>query len=120
MTRGAGASAPPSPTGSPPANPMPTSPRTGSTCCEGAGGEAGERPDEQRQDRHPQDGGTVSRDVAVVAFASTSVTDADLTETQLLYPVITEAIEQSGIPRREIQFTCSGSCDYLAGAPFAF
>jgi acetyl-CoA acetyltransferase len=60
------------------------------------------------------------RDVAVVAFASTAVDNADVTETQLLYPVVTEAIEQSGIPRKEIQFTCSGSCDYLQGAPFAF
>ncbi len=35
-------------------------------------------------------------------------------------PVVTEAIERSGIPRKEIGFTCSGSADYLAGAPFAF
>ena len=60
------------------------------------------------------------REVAIVSYASTSVTDAEVTETQLLYPVITEAIERSGIGRKEIQFTCSGSCDYLAGAPFAF
>jgi acetyl-CoA acetyltransferase len=62
----------------------------------------------------------VSRDVAIVSFASTTVPDTDLTETQLLYPVITEAIEQAGIQRNDIQFTCSGSADYLAGAPFAF
>ena len=39
---------------------------------------------------------------------------------EILTPVIAEAIERSGIPRREIGFTCSGSCDYLAGVPFAF
>ncbi|MBA3654641.1 MAG: lipid-transfer protein [Actinobacteria bacterium] len=62
----------------------------------------------------------MSRDVAIVSFASTSVTNTDVTETQLLYPVVTEAIEQSGIRRDEIEFTCAGSCDYLQGAPFAF
>ena len=36
------------------------------------------------------------------------------------FPVITEAIARSGIDRRDIGFTCSGSADYLAGAPFAF
>jgi acetyl-CoA acetyltransferase len=34
--------------------------------------------------------------------------------------VIADAIERSGIPRKEIGFTCSGSADYLAGASFAF
>jgi acetyl-CoA acetyltransferase len=62
----------------------------------------------------------VTRPVAIVSYASTSVDKTNLTETQLLYPVVAEAIEQSGIPRKEIQFTCAGSCDYLQGAPFAF
>lgn len=35
-------------------------------------------------------------------------------------PVVREAIERSGITREEIGFTVSGSCDYLAGQPFAF
>ncbi len=60
------------------------------------------------------------RDVAIVSYASISVDSTDLSETQLLYPVVTEAIKQSGIPRDEIGFTCAGSCDYLQGAPFAF
>jgi acetyl-CoA acetyltransferase len=61
------------------------------------------------------------RDVAVVSFAQAPARAAvDETETQLLFPVITEAVERSGIPRRDIGFTCSGSADYLAGAPFAF
>ena len=62
------------------------------------------------------------RDVAVIAFAqSPSVrAETERSEVEMLAPVITEAIERSGIPRREIGFTCSGSCDYLAGVPFAF
>src|SRR3970040_933789 len=35
-------------------------------------------------------------------------------------PVVSEAIERSGIARKEIGFVVSGSCDYLAGQPFSF
>jgi acetyl-CoA acetyltransferase len=38
----------------------------------------------------------------------------------MLAPVIAEAIARSGISRRDIGFTCSGSCDYIAGVPFSF
>jgi acetyl-CoA acetyltransferase len=38
----------------------------------------------------------------------------------MLMPVVAGAVERSGIPREEIGFTCSGSCDYLQGAAFAF
>ena len=38
----------------------------------------------------------------------------------MLVPVITEAIRDSGIPKKEIGFTVSGSCDYLGGRPFSF
>jgi hypothetical protein len=61
-----------------------------------------------------------ARDVAIVSFASYIGTDVEETETQMLYPVVTQAIERSGLGREDIGFTCSGSCDYLAGAPFAF
>jgi acetyl-CoA acetyltransferase len=62
------------------------------------------------------------RDVAVVSFAqSPSVRAArDRNEVEILIPVLGEAIERSGIGRKEIGFTVSGSCDYLAGVPFAF
>src|SRR5438132_7929727 len=61
------------------------------------------------------------RDVAVVSFAqSKSVRDEDANEVEILMPVVSEAIEQSGVPRKQIGFTMSGSCDYLAGVPFAF
>src|SRR6185312_4124373 len=41
-------------------------------------------------------------------------------EVEMLIPVVAQAIDDSGVGRKEIGFTCSGSCDYLAGAPFAF
>ncbi|NBE96249.1 lipid-transfer protein [Nonomuraea sp. KC401] len=60
------------------------------------------------------------RDVAIVAFAQTRHTDRDtgLTEPELIQPVIDEIKERTGL--RRFGFTCSGSCDYLAGAPFSF
>ena len=62
------------------------------------------------------------RDVAVVSFAQSHYVRSDTqhNEVEILMPVISEAIERSGIPRKEIGFTVSGSCDYLAGQPFAF
>jgi len=61
------------------------------------------------------------RNVAIVSFAqSGSLVDVAESETQLLFPVINEAIERSGIPRADIGFTCSGSADYLAGTAFSF
>ncbi len=62
------------------------------------------------------------REVAVVSFAqSPSVRrDMERNEVEILLPVVRDAIERSDIPREEIGFTVSGSCDYLAGQPFAF
>jgi acetyl-CoA acetyltransferase len=61
------------------------------------------------------------RDVAVVSFAQWSAAEEPArNEVEILIPVVGEAIERSGIGRKEIGFTVSGSCDYLAGAPFAF
>lgn len=63
----------------------------------------------------------MNRDVAIVSFAQApSVRRTNLTEAQLLLPVINEAIASSGLDRRELGFVCSGSADYLAGQPFAF
>ena len=60
------------------------------------------------------------RDVAIVAFAQTkhSAVDEGLHETEMLLPIIQQVKEQTGISR--FDFTCSGSCDYLIGAPFSF
>lgn len=62
------------------------------------------------------------REVAVVSFAQSASVRAEETrnEVEILMPVVHEAIERSGIGRKQIGFTMSGSCDYLAGAPFAF
>ncbi len=62
------------------------------------------------------------RDVAVVSFAQSHYVRADQerNEVEILMPVISEAIKRSNIPRKDIGFTVSGSCDYLAGQPFAF
>jgi len=64
---------------------------------------------------------TPAPDIAIIGYAqSPSWRAAELTEPQFLFPVISEAIERAGIERREIDFTCAGSCDYLSGQTFAF
>lgn len=62
------------------------------------------------------------RDIAVVSFAQSVAVrhEESRNEVEILMPVVAEAIERSGIGRKEIGFTVSGSCDYLAGVPFAF
>jgi acetyl-CoA acetyltransferase len=62
------------------------------------------------------------RDVAVVSFAQAPSVRRDEVhnEVEILMPVVAEAIASSGVPKDRIGFTCSGSCDYLAGQPFAF
>jgi acetyl-CoA acetyltransferase len=66
------------------------------------------------------------RDVAVVSFAQTAHArrDDDHNEVEMLMPVLRQVKEQVGLGQRlhgeEIDFTCSGSTDYLAGAAFSF
>ena len=60
-------------------------------------------------------------DIAVVGYAQTpSVRRAADSEVQMLVPVVAAALRRAGVDRREIGFTCAGSCDYLTGGPFAF
>src|SRR5207237_8792714 len=60
-------------------------------------------------------------DIAVVGCAQTpSSRRARESEVQLLVPIVTEALQRAGLDRREVGFTCAGSCDYLTGGPFAF
>jgi acetyl-CoA acetyltransferase len=42
------------------------------------------------------------------------------TETQMLLEVVTGAVDDAGITRAEVDFTCAGSCDYVAGQAFSF
>lgn len=61
------------------------------------------------------------RDIAIISFAQfRGDTQSGVPEVLMLVPAVAEAIERSGVPRKEIGFTCSGSADYLTGAPFAF
>lgn len=62
------------------------------------------------------------RDVAIVAFGqSDHVRDsAETSEVEMLMPVLHDVLEQTGLAARDIDFTCSGSSDYLAGRAFSF
>jgi len=62
------------------------------------------------------------REVGVISFAQAQNVRRESThnEVEILAPVVREAIEQSGIAKTDIGFTCSGSSDYLAGQPFSF
>ncbi|WP_406002545.1 thiolase domain-containing protein [Streptomyces sp. NBC_00829] len=63
-----------------------------------------------------------SRDVAVVAFAqSDHVRHSDeLSEVEMVMPVLHEVLHRTGLRAGDIGFTCSGSSDYLAGRAFSF
>src|SRR3954465_1561564 len=106
---------------------MRSAPSTRSTSFEANDREAGirqrsepgpERPGAKRQEREAMSAAT---DIAVVGFAQTPATRrARESEVQLLVPIVTQALERAGLDRREVGFTCAGSCDYLTGGPFAF
>ena len=63
------------------------------------------------------------RDIAIVAYhQSACVSDAGAAnEVELIMPVLAEVYRQVGINNaQDVDFVCSGSCDYLQGAAFAF
>ena len=62
-------------------------------------------------------------DIAVISYAqSDCVRDAGArNEVELIMPVIHEALGAVGMKNsQDVDFTCSGSCDYQQGAAFAF
>src|SRR6266568_839021 len=60
-------------------------------------------------------------DIAIVGWSvSPMVRNTDKTEVQMLLEVITGAVGDAGITRKEVDFTCAGSCDYVAGQAFSF
>ncbi|MBT2490938.1 thiolase domain-containing protein [Streptomyces sp. ISL-96] len=62
------------------------------------------------------------REIAIVAFAQTDHlrrTD-ELSEVEMLMPVLHDVLGRTGLKTSDIDFTCSGSCDYLAGRAFSF
>ncbi len=60
------------------------------------------------------------RDVAIVSFASTTLPRAPLNDAELVMEVVTQALARAQLDRHAIGFCCSGSSDYLTGAPFSF
>jgi acetyl-CoA acetyltransferase len=63
------------------------------------------------------------RDVAIVSFAqSDCVRSAGAAnEVELIMPVVGQALAEAGFDSvQDVDFTCSGSCDYQQGAAFAF
>lgn len=62
------------------------------------------------------------REIAVIAFAQTDHrrTTDELSEVEMLMPVLHGVLEQTGLKTADIDFTCSGSSDYLAGRAFSF
>lgn len=63
------------------------------------------------------------RDVAIVSFAQTDcVGDAGAkNEVELIMPVVKKALADAGLSKvHDVDFVCSGSCDYQQGAAFAF
>jgi len=64
---------------------------------------------------------SMTRDIAIVSFAEAPLDQPPgMSETTMLLPTITEALERVGLTRRDVQFTCSGSADYLTGGTFTF
>ena len=60
-------------------------------------------------------------DIAIIGWhQSPMVRVTNKTETQMLLEVITGAVDHAGITRDDLDFTCAGSCDYVAGQAFSF
>jgi acetyl-CoA acetyltransferase len=59
-------------------------------------------------------------DIAVVAYAARQQPVVDDNEIEMMGPVIEAVRASSGLGPDDIDFTCSGSSDFLAGAAFSF
>jgi len=60
-------------------------------------------------------------DIAIVRFAQMKPERrSQHTETEMLLPVVNDVIAQCGITKSDVDFTVSGSCDYLSGQAFSF
>src|SRR3984957_15479329 len=62
------------------------------------------------------------RPVAVVGFAQSQMVrrEEHLNDVEFLQPVIQDVFGKVGLTKDDMGFVCSGSCDYLVGAPFSF
>jgi acetyl-CoA acetyltransferase len=65
---------------------------------------------------------TPLRNVAVVAFAQLPIVarDEHRMATEMLYPVVRQALAQCGVERDAIDYQVAGSTDYMDGRPFGF
>ena len=60
-------------------------------------------------------------EIAIIGWSvSPMVRTTDKTEAQMLAEVVTGAVTDAGITRADVDFTCAGSCDYVAGQAFSF
>ena len=62
------------------------------------------------------------REAAVIAYAQSPQrrNAGAANESELILPVVREVMRSAGVTQEDVDFTCSGSCDYLQGAAFAF
>jgi len=62
------------------------------------------------------------REIAIIAFGQTPNRRKELhrNEAEMLAPVVAEVLEMGGLSRTDVDFTCSGSSDFLAGHAFSF
>ena len=67
-------------------------------------------------------GARLMRDVAVVAFAQSHHVrrEQQRNEVEMVMPVLHQVKADAGLDQSQIDFTCSGSTDYLAGSAFSF
>jgi acetyl-CoA acetyltransferase len=65
---------------------------------------------------------TTLRNVAVVGFAQLPVVARDQhhMSTEMLYPVVRQALADCGVGREAIDYQIAGSVDYMDGRPFGF
>ena len=60
-------------------------------------------------------------DIAIIGWSvSPMVRRTGKTEAQMLLEVVSGAVADAGITRSDVDFTCAGSCDYVAGQAFSF
>ncbi len=64
----------------------------------------------------------MSRPVAIVSFAQSKNVrrEEHRNEVEMLMPVVAEVFGNIGLTKDDMGFVCSGSSDYLVGAPFSF
>ena len=62
-----------------------------------------------------------SDDIAIIGWnISPMVRRTGKSEAQMLLEVVSGACDDAGITRSDVDFTCAGSCDYVAGQAFSF